>query len=105
MSKKEKLPGDVAKIIKTVGKTAVSVHMIKGTDETTTTITRDQYNDLMKCELVDVPSLQGFYHVDRDAKVAKLCQACQIDKGLKHVMINGVRFNVNIPIPGVKYMH
>lgn len=103
MAKKEKLPGDIARIIKTVGKTAVNVKMTKGLDETNTTLSRDQYSDLMKCELVDVPTLPGFYLVDRKLGKAKLLQSCTIDKGLKHVTINGIKFNVNIPFPGVLY--
>ena len=103
MKKKEKLPGDIAHIIKQVGKSTVAVKMLNGIDEINLTLTRDQYNVLMKCELVDVPTLQGFYLVDRDAKRAKLIKSHFITKGISHVMINGVRFGVNIPTPGVIY--
>lgn len=103
MAKKEKLPGDIAKIIKTVGNTVVNVKMVKGCITSNTMVSRNQYNELMKCELIDVPTLQGFYHVDRKSGVAKLYLSCGIEQNLLFVEINGIQFKVTQPQKGIKY--
>jgi hypothetical protein len=102
--KKNKLPGDIAKIIRKVGNKRVEVKIMGSTNNllTNRTITRDEFDSLMKCVVITFPDgpktegdeiPSGFYSLDFKKKEAKLFMDVYVDDN-KFVQIDKHVFQV-----------
>ena len=105
MAKKEKLPGDIARIMNKVGRQQVKVD-IKGKSYT---MTREKYGALMKSELFygeaagRSQGIPGFYLVDSKHHVCKLVMPLELQHADLKVVINERTFRVTTMWRGYTY--
>jgi hypothetical protein len=100
MKKQEKIPGDIAKIMRKVANERIQIAL----NGEIITVSREMYTTLLKCNFLEgeseaVPA--GFYLIDDKAKTAKLIYS--LDTREVAVRINDRTFKVEKMLKGYKY--